>query len=72
MSESHITLQHLIARGWTIVSNERFTHSDGSRLERDRNDGRWYLHTARKQRYVGSTLRVAIETVTRGVKELAK
>lgn len=70
MSESHITLQNLTKRGWQIISNERFAHSDGRRLERDRNNGRWYVHEGCKARYIGSTLRVAIETVTRGVQEL--
>lgn len=63
MSDAHITLTHLTSRGWQIVSNTKYTHGDGRTLEREGN-GRWYVrHGKKAPKYVGSTLRVAIQTI---------
>lgn len=66
MSETHITISHLTDRGWRVWNLNKYTHTNGSELYRDESRARWYLARPNQQpKYVGSTLKVAIETVLR-------
>lgn len=66
MSESHLTVSELTNRGWRVCNLNKYTHGDGRELYRDDSRARWYLTQPGKQpKFMGSTLRVAIETLVR-------
>lgn len=65
MSVEHLTISELTGRGWRVCNLNKYTHSDGRELYRN-DRARWYLaQPGREPKYVGSTLKVAIETVIR-------